>query len=165
MYPNSIRWPVPKQCGKDLGDLAGTPLTVEQWFLAGLPDHVKKKISITAAVREDGKNEKPQQLAQPEVQQKQTAGVLQPLQQQIVQDNPRRKIVKPLPPPHRINSKAYDKLHKHAHRWGAKLTIQSGRVDLEWQGTEDELIVDWGNKLLENQPALQDKLKKYMEAA
>lgn len=45
-YPHAVRWLVPREAGKDVGDLAeleadGAPLSLREWALAGLPGHVR----------------------------------------------------------------------------------------------------------------------------
>ena len=46
-YPQSVRWLVPREIGKDVGNLAewsgtGGPVTVREWALAALPGHIRK---------------------------------------------------------------------------------------------------------------------------
>lgn len=45
-YPQAVRWLVPREAGKDAGDLAaleaaGAPLSLREWAFAGLPAHVR----------------------------------------------------------------------------------------------------------------------------
>ncbi|MCG8531998.1 MAG: CHC2 zinc finger domain-containing protein [Desulfovibrionales bacterium] len=43
-YPQCIRWPVPKCVGKDVGDLPKSGLSVWDWFTAGLPDNILRRV-------------------------------------------------------------------------------------------------------------------------
>lgn len=43
-YPQCIRWPVPKSIGKDVGDLPRSGLSVWDWFSAGLPDNILRRV-------------------------------------------------------------------------------------------------------------------------
>lgn len=43
-YPHSVRWPVPKAAGKDAGDLPRSGLSVWDWFSAGLPSNVLRRV-------------------------------------------------------------------------------------------------------------------------
>ncbi|MBU1002564.1 MAG: hypothetical protein KKE73_08575 [Proteobacteria bacterium] len=42
VYPQAVRWPVPRRLGKDQGDLVGQ-LAIRDWALAGLPGHVLRR--------------------------------------------------------------------------------------------------------------------------
>lgn len=43
-YPHTVRWPVPKAAGKDAGDLPRSGMNVWDWFCAGLPEEVLRKV-------------------------------------------------------------------------------------------------------------------------
>ncbi|MFA9396547.1 MAG: hypothetical protein ACERJ1_17835 [Halodesulfovibrio sp.] len=167
MYPNAVRWPVPQSCGKDLGDLTNTPLSVEAWFLAGLPDHMKKKISIDTATQGD---------AQKQTAHQEDAVAKQPVPQQsadaVTKEAPVLKpvpssarIVRPLPPPEKIPIEVYKKLHGYAQPRGAQLVLEKGKLEIKWRQNEDRKLINWGKRSLDGQPTMVELLKKYMEAA
>lgn len=47
VYPQAVRWPVPKRIGKDQGDMVGQ-LRVRDWVLAGLPEHTLRRMALKA---------------------------------------------------------------------------------------------------------------------
>jgi hypothetical protein len=54
-YPNAVRWLVPSAIGKDVGDLPAAGVTVWDWFSAGLPDHILRRLEIRRdALARDG---------------------------------------------------------------------------------------------------------------
>ncbi|MEZ6854974.1 hypothetical protein [Halodesulfovibrio aestuarii] len=164
VYPNAVRWPVPKQCGKDLGDLAATPVTVEQWFLAGLPDHVKKKISLSTATQGEAQEKEQPQVEVQDMPQEVVTPVVQ--QDTLLKPVPSAKrIVKPLPQPEKIPIEDYKKIHGYAHPRGAKLALEKGKLEIQWRQGEDKKLVNWGKRSLAGQPSLVAILTRYMEAA
>ena len=177
VYPNAIRWPVPKTCGKDLGDLAGTPLSVEAWFFAGLPDYVKKKISIetaTQGVPEATVQEEPAVTTKQQAPQEQakTPTVPQETTEPVTKGDSLLKpvpsstrVVRPLPPPDKIPIEDYKKLHGYAHSRGARLALEKGKLEIEWRQGEDTKLINWGKRALDGQPSLVEILIRYMEAA
>ena len=48
-FPNALRWTVPKQYGKDPGDMVGK-CELREWVLAGLPAHVRRKMKAKANI-------------------------------------------------------------------------------------------------------------------
>ena len=68
-YPQAVRWLVPREAGKDPGDLAaleaaGAPLSLREWALAGLPAHVRaalraEKPALLAALDAEAEGEAP----------------------------------------------------------------------------------------------------------
>lgn len=166
VYPNALRWPVPKSCGKDLGDLAFTPLSVETWFLAGLPDHISKKISIKVppkeetekAVCQETTKEKPQEPEQSKAAVTSEPSTLRPVPNLT-------RIVRPMPPPEKIPIEFYKRIHQYAQQRGAQLVMERGELAILWQQGEDKRLINWGKRSLEGQPTMVELLKRYMEAA
>ncbi|UZP67731.1 hypothetical protein N1030_01810 [Desulfovibrio mangrovi] len=57
-YPNAVRWLVPSAIGKDVGDLPAAGVSVWDWFSAGLPDHILRRLEIRRdALARDGEAE------------------------------------------------------------------------------------------------------------